>query len=40
MRSWVVHNFGGGIIGLNLTLTASGTCRAQQCVVTPTAAVP
>ena len=34
MRSRVVHNFGGGIIGPYLTLTASGTCRAQQCVVT------
>ena len=32
MRSRVVHDFGGGIIGLYLTLIASGTCLAQQCV--------
>lgn len=32
MRSRVFQNFGGGIIGLYLTLIASGPCLAQQCV--------
>lgn len=32
MRSSVVQGFGAGIVGLYVTLIASGTCLAQQCV--------
>lgn len=32
MRSRIVQGFGIGVLGLCLTLAASGTCRAQQCV--------